>query len=94
MIHAKDVKELFEVFGAIEDQKEAEKLLRDILTPAEIETVAERWQIAKGLLSGDSQRKVAENVGGGVATVTRGSKMIQYGSGGFKHFFKKLKRNG
>lgn len=82
--------ELFKLFGSIQDAKEAEMLLQDILTPAELEALTERWQITKRVLSGASQRQVAEELGAGVATVTRASKMIQYGSGGFAHFFKKL----
>jgi len=84
--------DLYNLFACVEDEKEAEKLLKDILTPHELASLAERWQLIKELNSGTPQRKIAQNLGISISKITRGSRMLQYGSGGFKHFIKKIEK--
>ena len=85
-------KELYQVFTQIKTPQEAEKFLTDILTPQELEAIAERWQIAKMLLEGKmSQREIQEQLGTAVATITRGNRMIKYGSGVFQCMYKKVR---
>lgn len=91
-LEPKAFRELYELFAAIENPKEAEMLLRDILTPQELEAVTERWQLIQGLASGMTQRKVAKKFGVSISKITRGSHELKYGTGGFSHFLKKLKR--
>ncbi len=86
------LQELFSIMTQLKTPQEAEKFLTDILTPQELESIAERWQIAKLLLEGKmSQREIQENLGTAVATITRGNRMIKYGSGGFKTMYTKTK---
>ena len=68
--------------------KEIEKLQSDedikgfllgVLTPGEIEEIAQRIEIIKMLKQGVSQHEVAAKLGVGVATVTRGSKELKLG---------------
>ncbi|MSR67652.1 transcriptional regulator [Candidatus Peribacteria bacterium] len=87
----KALRELYQLFSSIESEKESELLLRDILTPQELETIAERWQLIQGLGSGMTQRDTAKKYGVSISKITRGSHMLQHGSGGFGHFLKKLK---
>ncbi len=51
--------------------------LEGILTPKELEEIPTRLQIIKKLKKGEKQHKIAEELGIGIATVTRGSKEIQ-----------------
>lgn len=81
-------KELCSLFTAIETEKQSALLLEDILTPAEYDSIAERWQIIKLLHQGMTHREVAKKLGISISKVTRGSRCLQYGSGGFKIFLK------
>lgn len=83
-------KELYELFAAIENPKEAKDLLMDILTPQEIDSLAERWQLIQELAKGAPQREVAEKLNISISKITRGSRVLQYGTGGFVHFLRKL----
>ena len=83
-------RELCELFASIKSRKEAEMLLKDILTPKEIEDIAERWQLIQGLASGMPQRKVAKKYGVSISKITRGSRMMKYGKGGFALFLRRL----
>lgn len=51
-----------------------------ILTPKELAEIPTRLQIVKMLKQGISQREIADKLGVGVATVTRGSKEILKGN--------------
>lgn len=66
------------------------RLLSDLLSPAEVDAVAERWEIVKLLASGHSQRDVRDALGVGVATVSRGSRQLKYGHEGFADAFDAL----
>lgn len=88
----KHYRELCELLAAIGNPKEADQLLQDLLTPQEIESLAERWQLVQLLAKGMSQREIAEKLNVSISKVTRGSRVLQYGSGGFKLFLEKLKK--
>jgi TrpR family trp operon transcriptional repressor len=53
-----------------------ENSLRELLTPAEFTEVTKRLQIIRMLEAGVPQRQIAETLGVGIATVTRGSKIL------------------
>lgn len=91
-IPQKHLKDLQQLFASVRTPQEAEMLLNDILTPQELESVAERWQLIQALASGKPQREIAHDLKLSISKITRGSRMLKYGSGGFGHFLKKLKK--
>ena len=56
-----------------------EDFLKGILTPQEIEQLSLRLEIVKRLKRGEPQRKIAEDLKVGIATVTRGSRELKKG---------------
>jgi len=87
---SKPQRDLYELFAAVDSPKEAKIFLEDILTPSELDSMVMRWQIIKGLHKGETQRELAKRLGISISKVTRGSRMLKYGSGGFMHFLKKF----
>ena len=84
-------KELVETFAKIfGDKKLMTEFLTDILTPTEFEALALRWQIVKKLNKGETHRSVAEDLGLGISTVTRGSRELRNKNGGFHLMLKKI----
>jgi len=79
MKYSKKTKELVEVLLKINSEEEMYLFLQGILTPKELDEIPTRLQIVKMLKQGVAQHKIAEKLGIGVATVTRGSKEIQEG---------------
>ena len=79
MLNKKYLEELINVFFSFESKKELEDFLTAILTPRELEEIPTRLQIIKKLKQGISQRDIADELGVGVATVTRGSRELQKG---------------
>ncbi len=85
-------RDLYQLFSSIETEKEARMLLEDILTPQELASIAERWQLIRALASGMPQREIAKKLGVSISKITRGSRMLQEGSGGFGYFLAKTSR--
>ena len=54
-----------------------ESALRDLLTSSELIDVANRLQIFELLKEGVPQRQIADKLGVGIATVTRGSNALK-----------------
>jgi TrpR family transcriptional regulator, trp operon repressor len=73
------LKDLADVILELSDKTEAMDFLRGILTNKEIAEISQRLQIVKLLKKGIPQRKISEELGVGIATVTRGSKEIKKG---------------
>jgi TrpR family trp operon transcriptional repressor len=71
--------DLANILIGTKDQKEMVEFLRGILTPGELEEISQRLQIVKLLKKGVAQHAIAQKLGVGVATVTRGSKELQKG---------------
>ncbi len=72
------------------DKKLFRDFLIDLLTPAEYKELALRWQIVKLLHRGISQRAIAQKLGVGIATVSRGSRELLDPKGGFNRAFSLL----
>lgn len=79
MISGKLFDNLIKQLLTIKTKADMEDFLRGILTPKEIEEIPTRLEIVKMLKAGTAQHHIAEELGIGVATVTRGSKEIQKG---------------
>ena len=90
--NAKHLKELYALFASVSSEKEAALLLGDILTPQELDSITERWQLIQALEAGTPQRDIAKKLNVSISKITRGSRMLQYGNGGFGYFLKKLKK--
>lgn len=63
----------------IKTEEGMEDFLLGILTPKELEEIPRRLEIVKMLKEGIPQHEIAESLGVGVATVTRGSRELRKG---------------
>lgn len=67
-----------------------DQFLTDLLTSKEYDELAARWEIVQRLANGEPQRTIAEEVGVGIATVTRGAKELQDMRGGFRRVLNRI----
>jgi TrpR family trp operon transcriptional repressor len=54
-----------------------DRLLREVLTSAERRDLALRWELMRRLVAGESQRKIAQELGISLCKITRGSRVIR-----------------
>jgi len=76
----KDLEPLVNHLLAQNSSEKMEKTLRDLLTVGELADVANRLQIIEMLQQGVPQRQIADKLGVGIATVTRGSQHLKRSS--------------
>lgn len=83
-------KQLLSLCESASNRNELDDLFTALLTPEERLQLTQRAELVKLLLRGDmSQRKIAQKLGVGIATVTRGSNMLKSISPKLIEFFKK-----
>jgi TrpR family trp operon transcriptional repressor len=76
---SKGLEELINILLSIRSKDEMGDFLKGILTAKELLEIPNRLKIIKMLKKGISQHEIAQNLGVGVMTVTRGSKELQGG---------------
>ena len=81
--------ELFEAILKLDSIEECYMFFEDLCTVKEIESMAIRLHAAKSLLKGETYEKTLENVNISSATLSRVSKAIKYGDGGYKKIIEK-----
>lgn len=86
--------ELLKALARLDRTEDIALVMSDLLTPSEVEALGERWSIVRQLLAGKSQREVAAELGVSITTVSRGSRQLKYGQGGFQVALKALERKG
>lgn len=73
----KYLKELIQLILTIKNERELENFLLGIFTPKELTEIPTRLQIVRMLKKGVPQQKIAQQLGTGIATVTRGSRELK-----------------
>jgi TrpR-related protein YerC/YecD len=87
----KMLREFCGIISRLKNEKEAEKFLRDLLTPGEIVMITHRIEIAKMLLLGFSYRDIAKKLKVGISTISNVNRWLFSGFGGYLNEFKKAK---
>lgn len=82
---------LFDVVACLKDREECARFFRDLCTLRELESMAERWEVAKMVAQEIPYRKIHELTGVSSATITRIAHWVHHGEGGYRLM---LKRRG
>ncbi len=82
--HTQQIDELFEAILTLESVEECYAFFEDACTIKEIIEIAQRLKVAKLLDAGTSYLTVSKEVGVSTATISRVSKCLEYGNGGYK----------
>lgn len=77
------INELMRAIALIENQQEALQFFIDLCTPAELEAMADRWQVVPMVRLGIPYRTIHQRTGVSVATITRIARCIHLGEGGY-----------
>ncbi len=73
-------RELGEIFAAVSGAEEMAVFLEGMLTPSELEEVMCRWRLMLKLEAGETQREIARDLGISLGKISRGSRLLKYGS--------------
>lgn len=90
LLKAKEFEELFEGVLKLKNTKECKQFFRDLCTIAELEAMAERFQVAKKVKGEESYREISKQTGSSTATITRVAHWLHHGMGGYGLVLKRL----
>ena len=85
-----EVERLLEALCSLESADEARALLSDLCTPREIEDLSQRLEVATMLAGGSSYLDVSHATGASSTTVSRVSKCLNKGTGGYRMVLSRL----
>lgn len=85
------VDELGDALLELRTRDEAAAFLRDICSLHELESLSHRWQAARMLDEGVPYAKVAAELHGSTATVTRVAHWLRHGEGGYRLVLDRMK---
>lgn len=75
---------LYRAVLSLRDADECQRFFRDLLTPAELQAMADRWSVVPLLNQGLAYRRINELTGVSVTTVGRIARCLSAGTGGYE----------
>lgn len=81
---------LFEIFATLNTAEEVEAFFDDLCTYAEIEKMEQRVEAAQMFLDGATYNQVIQKTEISSATLSRVSRCIRHGSGGYSDILRRL----
>ena len=85
-----EVARLLEALCSLGSADEARAFLSDLCTPREIEDLSQRLEVATMLAAGSSYLEVSRATGASSTTVSRVSKCLNKGTGGYRMVLSRL----
>ncbi|MCQ2553048.1 MAG: YerC/YecD family TrpR-related protein [Clostridia bacterium] len=82
---------LFEAILKLENVDECYRFFDDLMTIKEIQSVAQRWEVATLLAEGNTYQEIEKKTKASTATISRINKCMQYGADGYKIVLDRLK---
>ena len=82
---------LFDAILSLKDREECRAFFDDICTIKEITDMAQRLDTAFLIDEGESYQKISERIGVSTATISRVSRCLHYGAGGYRAVIDRMK---
>ena len=83
---------LIKALLTLETEEDCKNLLEDLMTRKEVLDIAQRMLVAKMLSEQTVYNKIVEETGASTATISRVSKCLEYGSGGYDIVLERLEK--
>ncbi len=82
---------LFEAILSLKDTEECYNFFEDICTINELRDMCQRLETAMLIDEGISYQKISEQIGVSTATISRVSRCLNYGAGGYRAVIDRMK---
>lgn len=90
-IHSESTDRLFQAILSLKSVEECYSFFEDICTITEIKDMSQRLDTAFMVDKGISYQKISEQIGVSTATISRVSRCLNYGAGGYRAVIDRLK---
>lgn len=91
--HDEYTDKLMDTIASLKTRKDCYDFFEDVCTIKEIIDMSKRFEAAKLLDTGLGYKEIIEKIGLSTATLSRVSKALNYGTGGYKKAITKKKEN-
>ena len=81
---------LVKAFLSVETYEECVSFLEDLCTFKELDSMAQRFQVARLLKEGKTFQEIVDKTGASTATISRVNRCLLYGNGGYENIINKL----
>lgn len=90
-IKSQELDKLFEAILNLKNPEECYLFFEDICTVNELQSLAQRLQVAKMLREQHTYLEIAEKTGASTATISRVNRSLNYGNDGYDMVFARMK---
>ena len=78
------IEKFYEAILSLETIEECKLFFDDVCTIQELDSIAQRFEVARLISQGKSYAEINQITGASTATICRVSKCVNYGGGGYK----------
>ena len=89
-IRTEAVDHLFEAILCLKDKEECYTFFEDVCTINEIQSLAQRFEVARLLREKKTYLEIAERTGASTATISRVNRSLNYGNDGYDMVFRRM----
>ena len=91
-IRTEAVDHLFEAILCLKDKEECYTFFEDVCTINEIQSLSQRFEVAKLLREKRTYLEIAEQTGASTATISRVNRSLNYGNDGYDMVFRRMEQ--
>ena len=85
-----DFSKLYKAVLLLQNEEECSAFFNDVCTIQELEALAQRMDVAIRLKNGESYIDINKSTGASTATISRVSKYLTYGAGGYETVIERM----
>ncbi|MCR5136433.1 MAG: TrpR YerC/YecD [Oscillospiraceae bacterium] len=89
-----DIRNFFRAVLSLRDEEECLAFFTDICTVTEMQSISQRLRVAMLLREGTSYNSITAETGVSAATISRVSRSLEYGSGGYETVIARMEGQG
>lgn len=93
-LRGKAIDQLFHAILTLENKEECYRFFDDLCTMNEIQSLAQRLEVARMLREGNTYHKIETETGASTATISRVKRVLNYGNDSYHVAFERMKKQG
>ena len=90
-LRSQELDKLFEAILSLKDKEECYRFFDDLCTITEIQSMAQRFEVAMMLRQGMTYQVIAHQTGASTATISRVNRCLAFGADGYRTVIPRLK---
>jgi TrpR-related protein YerC/YecD len=92
-LRGRELDQLFKSILSLNDMEECYRFFDDLCTVNEIQSLAQRLEVARMLRDGNTYHKIESETGASTATISRVKRCLNYGNDAYEMALERVKEN-